>query len=494
MEKRAKHSLSHEHVTTFDPGELVPIGLTEILPGDTVQGATSALIRLGALNAPVMTPMHATICHFYVPHRLVWDDWEEFITGFTKDSAASTKTFPQITITPTAGSLGNYLGVANGTEQVVNALPFRGYAAIYNEHFRNQQLQASLVIDKTDGADATTSVVLKNVNWGKDLFTDAKASHQLGTEVTMPLAGDADIDLVPSGTNANPSRLLVAADDSAGAGRTLEVEVTSANLRTDLGTALVLDPNGRLTADLSSATGPSMRAFREAVALSRFAEFRNRVGSRYSEYLRGLGLIAPDGRLDRPEKLGSSRQTIQFSEVLQTGQNFDANSGVGSLYGHGIGSMRINRFQRYFPEHGYLHTLMYVQPKTLYEGTERHWWRTTKEQFWQRELQHIGMRAIENRELYPAHASPAATFGYSPIYDEYRQGKSRISGEMGEAAMDHWTAARLLAGDPVLNSAFITSNPTDRIFAQSVQDNLQVQVRNSFRARRLVAKRNQYKL
>ena len=150
MRKRSKHDLSHYKQFTCNQGELVPIGVQEVLPGDTFQMETNALVRLSPLVAPVMHPVHATIQHFFVPYRLIMDDWESFITG--GETGADTTTFPQITITPAAGTLSDYFGLPLGTSISVNALPFRAYALIYNEYFRNQDLQTALTIDTTDGS------------------------------------------------------------------------------------------------------------------------------------------------------------------------------------------------------------------------------------------------------------------------------------------------------------------------------------------------------
>ena len=185
MRKRSKHELSHYKQFTCNQGELIPISVQEVLPGDSFQMSTNALVRLSPLVSPVMHPVHATIQHYFVPYRLIMDDWESFITG--GETGTDSTTFPTINITPASGSLADYFGLPLGTAIDVNALPFRAYALIYNEFYRNQDLQTKLTIDTSDGADTTTNVTLKFSNWGKDRFTSSKDSAQKGAEIALPL-------------------------------------------------------------------------------------------------------------------------------------------------------------------------------------------------------------------------------------------------------------------------------------------------------------------
>ena len=163
MRRRNKFNLSHYKQFTCDQGKLVPIGVQEVLPGDTFEMYTDALVRVSPLVAPVMHPVHAVIHHFFVPYRLIMDDWEDFITG--GEDGADNTTFPTITLTPSSGTLADYFGLPLGTSISVNALPFRAYALIYNEHYRNQDLQTAVGLDTTDGADSTTNTTLPDRDW-----------------------------------------------------------------------------------------------------------------------------------------------------------------------------------------------------------------------------------------------------------------------------------------------------------------------------------------
>lgn len=490
--KRGKFSLSNYKLLSCDAGELVPCGMWEVLPGDTVQAATSALLRASPLLAPVMHPVDVRIHHWFVPHRLVWEDWENFITGGPDGLDASV--FPTITIgggTGAAiGSLADYLGVPTGVNNIeVSALPFRGYAMIWNEWYRDQDLQTKLTIDKTSGADTTTNTTLQNICWEKDYFTSARPWEQKGSGITIPLGDDApvlgigklnDVYSTASTTvfatdGTTPTYAPAASIDSSTAGTTFYVERSA----TTSGGSYY--PNIR--ADLSEASSITVTALREAMALQRYEEARARFGSRYVEYLRYLGVRSSDARLQRPEYLGGGRETIQFSEVLQTAEGTDP---VGALKGHGIAAMRSNRYRRFFEEHGYVFSFISVRPKTIYaQGLPRHWNRRVKEDFWQKELQHIGQQEVLNKEVYAAHATPDGTFGYQDRYDEYRRTESTIAGGFRDN-LDFWHFARIFGSTPALNGDFVKCVPTERTFAVPSEDVLWIMAKHSVQARRLV--------
>lgn len=486
--KRSKFSLSNYKLLSCDMGELVPIGLTEVLPGDTIQQATSALVRLSPLLSPVMHPVHARIHHWFVPHRIVWDDWEDFITGGPDGDDASA--FPTIDMGGSGaavGSLADYLGVPTGVAGLdVSALPFRGYAMIFNEWYRDQDLVTELALSTASGVDSTTNTALQNVAWEKDYFTSARPWTQKGPEVSLPLTGDADVEStgvtlqMRAGTGTMKDVQFRGGSNFMGYQGTQEGSDTDVNFGAD-GTVV---PG--LQVNLDNVTAATVNELRLALALQRYEEARARYGSRYTEYLRYLGVRSSDARLQRPEYLGGGKQTIQFSEVLQTAEGTDP---VGELRGHGIGAMRSNRYRRFFEEHGYVFSFISVKPKTIYsQGLPRTWNRRTKEDFFQKELQHIGQQAILNKELYAAHASPDGTFGYQDRYDEYRRIESSIAGEFRTTTLDYWHLARIFASSPSLNADFVKSVPTKRVFASTSTDALYVMANHSIQARRIVDK------
>lgn len=487
--KRAKHSLSNYKLLSCDMGELVPIGLTEVLPGDTIQHATSALLRCSPLMAPVMHPVHVRIHHWFVPHRLVWEDWEDFITG--GPDGMDTSIFPTVNMPASTGaavgSLADYLGVPPGVASIpVSALPFRGYNLIWNEWYRDQDLQTEVAISEASGTDSTTNTSLLNVQWEKDYFTSSRPWEQKGPQINVPIGDSAPI----MGIGIHSS---VSSPTDSGTLRTSSGDTTlnasgpvAAPAQVLAGMAPPLRPDAAAVyADLSNASAVTVNVLREAMALQRYAEARARYGSRYVEYLRYLNVRSSDARLQRPEYLGGGKQTVQFSEVLQTAEGTNP---LGTMGGHGISAMRTNRYRRFFEEHGYVFSMLSVRPKTIYaQGLPRHWNRRTKEDFWQRELAHIGQQEVLNKELYAAHADPEGTFGYQDRYDEYRRTESSIAGEFRDTILDHWHMARIFASQPALNADFVKCVPTERTFAVPSQDVLYVMANHSIQARRLVS-------
>ena len=362
--KRTKHSLSHYKLLSCDMGELVPIGLLEVLPGDTFQHATSLLVRVSPLLAPVMHPVHVRIHHWFVPHRLVWDDWEAFITGGPDGNDASV--FPTIDTSTnnSIGSLYDYLGIPNINNLEISALPLRAYQLIFNEWYRDQDLVTAAVIDTTSGADTTTEDALQKVAWEKDYFTSSRPWTQKGDDVSVPIGGTAPVIGMGKITNQNFNDGGATVYESDGTSTTYpasgaaSINWGSANNQWQVEE----DPNNAgfpwIRADLSQAAGSTINDLRLAFALQRYQEARARYGSRYTEYLRYLGVRSSDARLQRPEYLGGGRQVIQFSEVLQTAEGTNA---VATLRGHGIGAIRSRRYRRFFEEHGYVISLLSVK-------------------------------------------------------------------------------------------------------------------------------------
>lgn len=260
--KRSKHSLSNYKLLSCDMGELVPVGLTEVLPGDTIQHATSALIRCSPLLSPVMHPVNARIHHWFVPHRLTWDDWEDFITGGPDGN--DTSVFPTVTIGggsgAAIGSLADYLGVPTGVNNIeCSALPFRAYQLIWNEWYRDQDLETEAAISTASGADATTSLALANCSWEKDYFTSARPWEQKGPAVTVPIGTEAQVRI---DTTTDGAQIGIRASDGT-PGRLL-VPSASANTWTNAGGP---SNDTYLYTDLSNASGVTVNVLREALAI-----------------------------------------------------------------------------------------------------------------------------------------------------------------------------------------------------------------------------------
>jgi len=487
--KRNKHSLSHYRLVTADMGRLVPVSSFEVLPGDTVQQATSLLLRVSPLMAPVMHPVGVRIHHWFVPYRILWDGWEDFITG----GPTGVTSDPVPTVNTTSGlvdgRIGDYLGIPTGVPNLeCSAFALRAYNIIWNEFYRDQDLEAEVQIDA--GLNDTPRLI----SWEKDYFTAARPWTQKGPEVTMPIGSLAPVTANPGAiptfktadTGSSPFELRSGSNNGQvfmnGIG---EVPATNS--------LQWVNPN--LWADLSTSGGPSVNEVRMAFALQRYQEARAQYGSRYTEYLRYLGVRSSDARLQRPEYLGGGKQTIAFSEVLQTAPGKTEGDptiggGVGSFAGHGISAMRSRRYRRFFEEHGIVLSLMSVRPRSIYtNGLHRMFSRKTKEDFWQKELEQVGQQEVFRREVYAEADSGGsggdAIFGYQDRYAEYKHHPSTIHGEFRNV-LDYWHLARKFASAPALNSSFTQCDPTKRVFAEQTTHSLWVMVNNSIQARRMV--------
>lgn len=468
--KRNKFSLSHYHLLSLNQGLLVPIGHYEVLPGDTVQHSTTALVRAAPLAAPVMHPVHCRIHHWFVPYRLLWDSFESFITGGPTGTDASLRPFFNINGSYGASTLLNYLGLPIGsfTNLQISALPVRAYQLIWNEWYRDQDLSVAAGFTKASGLDAGTSTTLQRVAWEKDYLTSARPWTQKGTAAGIPLSAAPSNPAAPGYFRNSTTNAIV-----TGA-------VTSEAVTGDLqvgGVDAYYNPNNTLTMDVN--------ALRNATSVQRYMEARARFGSRYSEYLRYLGVKSSDARLQRPEYLGGGKQTIQFSEVLQTAEGTNP---VGMMRGHGIGAMRSNRWRRFFEEHGIVMSLMSIKPRTVYmQGMHRSWFRMSKEDFWQKELEHIGSQPVYLREVYAPGASPGTLFGWQDRYDEYRHLESRVSGEFADT-LKYWHMARDFASPPTLNGSFVEADPTNRVYQAPSASQMYVMAQHSIQARRMLSK------
>lgn len=490
--KRAKHSLSHYKLATFDMGELVPVGHYEVLPGDSVRHVTSSLLRVSPLQSPVMHPVTVRLHHWFVPYRLLWDGWEDFITGGQDGLGGSSGAFPYIASGAgfTAGTLPDYFGIPPGVNALeVSALPFRAYAMIFNEFYRDQDVVTALAMSKASGADATTSVAVAKIAWEKDYFTSARPWTTRGAEVVLPLGTTAPV--------VNDGTTLQLADNAAGttnpgnvgranngANSVLQIDSAAGSIGTDL-----FYKSG-MEVDLTGATAAAVNDIRRAFAIQRYQEARAQYGARYTEYLRYLGVRSSDARLQRPEYLGGGKSTISFSEVLATNQNTATLDFTPTMGGHGISAMRSRSFMRFFEEHGIVITLASVRPKTMYnDGVHRMWLRRTKEDFWQKELELIGQQEVFNQEVYANAAAPNGTFGYQDRYAEYRHNPSSVSGDFRSTAMNDWHLARIFAAEPTLNASFVTCEPSKRIHSAQTNDVLWCLFNHSVQARRMVGKK-----
>lgn len=486
---RHKHNLSSLKLATGLLGELYPIGVVPVLPGDTVQHNTNVLLRLTHMLAPVMHQMNARVHHFFVPNRFLWnkkdhfgeaddgnDSWENFITGGPDGNNAEVP--PTITTTGTNKDLLDYLGIPPVSGIDINAMPVRAFNAVYNYWYRDQDLVTARLAD---------DLTIPKIAWEKDYLTTARPWEQKGTAVTIPLGSKAPITGI-----GMPDQTYGVSGNYYETGGTGTVSYTSARGPSSI--AFEEDPNNTgfpgIFADLSNATGATANEIRRTFAIQRYQEARARYGSRFSEYLKYMGVIPDDLRIDSPEFLGGGQVPIQISEVLSTNDGLDAGTShrAGVLRGHGITAMRSNKYRRHVSEHGYIVSTFSVRPKAVYnDSIDREFLKTTKEDWFQKELQFIGQQPVYNNEVYADSTNGMDTFGYSDRYQEYRECKNHICGEF-RTTFNYWHLARQFGVAPTLNSSFIECNPSDRIFADQTNHHMWIMAQHRMVARRLVSK------
>lgn len=489
--------LTHEKKFSCDMGKLIPIMCEEIVPGDEFTVKTDMLVRVAPMLAPMMHRVNVYTHYFFVPTRLTMTNWEKFITGGTDglDATVIPTQVAPASVGYALGSLGDLLGLPTGVADFQHlAFQMRAYGRIFNDWFRDQTLTTEVTVSLADGADTTTNKTLLSRAWEKDYFTSALPWAQRGDPVEVPLGGTVPVELVPFGTNNNPMQFRKATDDvlqnagiAGGSGANL------GRLGNDGETyGAVIDPNGRLRADLGSANPITINMLRQVITLQKWLEKNARGGARYVEFiLEHFNVRSSDARLQRPEYLGGGVSPLVVSEVLQTSATGVTGTPLGAMAGHGFSTPGLHSFKKKFEEHGYVIGLMSVLPRTAYQqGSPRQFNRRSKSDFLTPSFVGLGEQAIAKKELYAASADPDGVFGYAPRYEEYRQRESTVHGDFKDT-LSYWTMVRKFASEPSLNSAFVTSDPTKRILADTAGAALWVQVLNQVQAKRplpLIAK------
>lgn len=504
---RNTFDLSHEVKLSCNMGELIPFLCQEVLPGDVMKINTQSMIRFAPMVSPVMHRIDARFYYFFVPNRLIWDDWETFATG--GETGEDAPVFPyKDTLNVTSGSLADYLGLPNGTFTAASgvtfsALPFRAYSLIWNEYFRDQNLQDPIDFPKTSGKDTFTYLLRKKC-WEKDYFTSALPFAQRGADVTFPLGEEAVVKAYQrSGTGAfirpnNETSPWTPAADPAGIYITSHVQPQgSGNILLD-GTdnySAVLDPNGTLYADLKDATATTINELRRMVKLQEFLERSARGGSRYVEHIYAhWGVRADDYRLQRPQFLGGGKVPCVIGEVPQTSQTTDGETGSpqGTLAGKGLAVGESAGATMYAKEDGFLIGLMVVLPKTAYQqGVPRMFSRRDRFDYAYPEFAHLGEQEVLNKELYVSTSGEDndGVFGYQSRYAEYKYVPNTVHGAFRDT-LNFWHMGRIFENAPQLNASFVQADPTSRIWAvtDAETEHLYVQLYNDFKASRLLPK------
>lgn len=479
--QRSSFNRSHGYKTTFDSGYLVPFYVDEVLPGDTFNLKCTLFARLATPIVPFMDNMFMETFFFFVPNRLLWDNWQKF-NGEQENPGDSTDfLIPTIKNTGsfTVGGIADYFGIPTGVNNLeVNTLPFRAYNLIYNEWFRDENLQDSLPVEKGDGPDDVANYKLVRRGKRHDYFTSALPWPQKGPGVEIPLGTSAPIHGLSNGSLTN----LVTSD--SGTIQSIDLSISSgqfaigtpsraSNGKASLSNILVGQPDS-IYADLTTATAYTINSLRQAFQVQRLYERDARGGTRYTEILRAhFGVVSPDARLQRPEYLGGSSSPININPVQQTSAT-DSTSPQGNLAAFGLTSSKIHGFTKSFVEHGYIIGLVNVRADLTYQqGLQRLWSRQTRFDFYWPALAHLGEQAVLNKEIYAqGTAADDDVFGYQERYAEYRYYPSLITGKFRSTyaqPLDMWHLSQKFDSLPTLSAQFIEDNPpVSRVIA--VQD------------------------
>lgn len=467
---RSVFNLSYDKKFDGDMGYLYPVMCDEVIPGDVMRVGNQTVIRFQPLVAPIMHEINVYTHYFFVPYRLLDDDWEEFISGGVQGD--STATVPRWNPSTTAkGTLWDYLGLPVGVTPI-GALPLdfprRAYNFVYNEFYNDQTLNEG-------GVALTNETILKRA-WEKDYFTSALPFQQRGTAPALPISGvtNANYDLSNFVAVGGENQAYLKATSSSKIG-VYNVGVTVAN---------AWNAFNNNTVDFSEAATFDVSDLRLAFQVQRWMERNARSGVRYTEFLQShFGVSPKDERLDRPEYIGGTKAPVIVSEVLQTSST-DATTPQGNLAGHGISASGNLAGTYRVQEYGLIIGLMSVMPRSAYQqGINRQWLRRSRFDFYFPEFANLSEQPIELAEIYASGVAAENTtiFGYQGRYNEMRSKSSMVCGNMRDT-LDYWHLGRQFESSPLLNQSFIACDASKRIFAVPSEPGLIINCGNIIQA------------
>lgn len=480
---RSKFDRSCGYKATFDAGYLIPVFVDEVLPGDTFNVSENLFGRLNTPLVPFMDNLFLDTFYFFVPNRLIWDNWQKFNGEQNNPDDSTDFLVPQITAPAVTGfvnsSIYDYMGIPTAVPGIkINALHTRAYNLIYNEWFRDQNLQDSVPVDKDDGPDTVTDYKLLKRGKRHDYFTSCLPFPQKGPAVQLPLGTSAPV--ISSGQAINLSGTT---NNGPIVWNTTSGLTTSPSLSGTNGTAVTFRSGATtgLQTDLSDATAATINQLREAFQIQKLYERDARGGSRYTEIIRShFGVTSPDARLQRPEYLGGGSSRVNINPVAQTDASASGQTPQGNLAAFGTVSAGGRGFSKSFTEHGVIIGLCSLRADLSYQqGLNKMWSRQTRFDFYWPALSHLGEQAVLNKEIFATGTvTDDQVFGYQERYAEYRYKPSVITSQFRSnyaQSLDIWHAAQEFGNLPVLNAEFIEENPPiDRLVATPLEPHLKL--------------------